>query len=150
MQVWELSSEISHRGDGGLKLDGRSAVKIVVDGIEKPLADVIYKPTENTLYLVDEKDGDKCLKSLSVLKEYTMRTEQTQYSIYRSRNNGKFWSLISYGMNLDLEGAQSFFEKEQKRHPSDWLRIVQEKSSVVYEYFGNPKKNPPTNTSVIV
>lgn len=54
-QVWQLYSEICHSGDGGLKMDGRSAVKIVVDGIEKPLADVIYKPTENTLYLVAEK-----------------------------------------------------------------------------------------------
>ena len=115
MQVWQLNSEICHCGDGGLKLNGRSAVKIVVDGIEKPLADVIYKPNENTLYLVDEKEGDKCLKSLSVLKGYTMRTEQTNYSVYRSRNNGKFWGLISYGMNLDLEEAQSFYEKEQKR-----------------------------------
>lgn len=75
-----------------------------------------------------------------------MRTEQIKYSIYRSRNNGNFWGLISYGMDLDLEEAQSFFEKEQKEHPSDWLRIVQEKSSVVDEYFGNSKKNPTTTT----
>ena len=40
-------------------MDGRSAVKIVVDGIEKPLADVIYKPTENTIYLVAGNEGDK-------------------------------------------------------------------------------------------
>ena len=49
-------------------MDGRSAIKIVVDGIEKPLADVIYKPTENTLYLVAGKEGDKCLTPLAVLK----------------------------------------------------------------------------------
>lgn len=55
MQVWQLNSELCHCGDGGLKMDGRSAVKIVVDGTEKPLADVIYKPTEKTLYLVAEK-----------------------------------------------------------------------------------------------
>ena len=49
-------------------MDGRSAVKIIVDGIEKPLADVIYKPTEKTLYLVAGKEGDRRLKSLAVLK----------------------------------------------------------------------------------
>ena len=49
-------------------MDGRSAVKIVVDGIEKPLADVIYKPTENTIYLVAEEEGNKCLTPLAVLK----------------------------------------------------------------------------------
>lgn len=57
-QVWQLYSEICHCGDGGLKMDGRSAVKIVVDGIEKPLADVLYKQTENTLYLVAGKETD--------------------------------------------------------------------------------------------
>jgi hypothetical protein len=66
-QVWQLSSEICHR-EGGLKIDGRSAVKIVVDGIERPLADVIYKQMENTLYLVAGKEGDKCLTPLAVLK----------------------------------------------------------------------------------
>lgn len=68
MQVWQLNSEICHWGDGGLKMDGRSAVKIVVDGIERPLADVIYKQMENTLYLVAGKEGDKCLTPLAVLK----------------------------------------------------------------------------------
>ena len=53
-QVWQLNSEICHHGGGGLKMDGRSSVKIVVDGTERPLADVLYKPTENTLYLVAE------------------------------------------------------------------------------------------------
>lgn len=65
-----------------------------------------------------------------------MRNEQTDnvnYAVFRSRNGGDFWSNISYGMRFSKDEAEQFFEQAHKDHPSDLLRLVEIKSTTIYE-----------------
>lgn len=65
--------------------------------------------------------------------------EELYYKVMRSRNQGKFWADITYGLNLSHSEAVCFMEKEKVRHPSDWLRLVRVESVIVTEYNGNSK-----------
>ena len=74
-----------------------------------------------------------------------MKLDNKKYLVYRSRDNGNFWSLLSHGICLGFEEATSFVEEEKRKHPSDWLAIVVEETSVVSIYKGNKKKKGNPN-----
>lgn len=69
-----------------------------------------------------------------------MENDQEYYEVRRSRNKGKFWGTITYGVNLGIEEAERIFEEEKKKHPSDWLKVVRFEQSTVCQYLGNSKK----------
>lgn len=63
----------------------------------------------------------------------------TYYELYRSRNNGEFWSRLHYGHALSYDQAVELLESEHKAHPSDWLRVVKIENTIEKEYLGNAK-----------
>ena len=69
-----------------------------------------------------------------------MDDNQENYEVYRSRNQGSFWSLITSGMNLGFEEANRIYDEEKKKHPSDWIKVVRIERTTVCQYRGNKKK----------
>ena len=69
-----------------------------------------------------------------------MEDVQSNYEVWRSRNKGKFWGTITYGVNLGLDEAKRIFEEEKKKHPSDWLKVVRFERTTECQYLGNQKK----------
>lgn len=69
-----------------------------------------------------------------------MDDNQESYEVYRSRNQGIFWSSITSGMNLGFEEADRIYEEEKKKHPSDWIKVVRIERTTVSQYLGNKKK----------
>lgn len=65
------------------------------------------------------------------------------YEVFRSRNNGKFWSSISRDYPLNYDEAVEMLESEHRDHPSDWLKMVKVQNTTEIEYRG---KNRYFNT----
>lgn len=62
------------------------------------------------------------------------------YEVWRSRNEGRNWSIITVGIRLNEEEANRYLEEEKRKHPSDWLKVVMIETSTVSQYLGNKKK----------
>ena len=69
-----------------------------------------------------------------------METDYAYYQVMRSSNNGDFWSNLTSGQELDWDAANYFMDKEQEKHPSDWLRLVKVQATTIRDYTGNEKK----------
>jgi len=80
-----------------------------------------------------------------------MYTIKSYWEVHRSRDNGKFWSNLTYGMDLPKDAAYDFAEKENINHPSDWLRVVRVEEVVErgYNCYGHSKDKPKMSTKPI-
>ena len=70
-----------------------------------------------------------------------MRTDYVYYEVHRSRNNGEFWSNLTHGLELGLDEANRFMDKEIEKHPSDWLKLIKVQATSIRDYTGNKKKS---------
>ena len=62
------------------------------------------------------------------------------YEVWRSRNEGRFWSRITVGVRLSEEEANRYLEEEKMKNPSALLKVVRIEISTVSQYHGNKKK----------
>lgn len=73
-----------------------------------------------------------------------MEDSSITYEVMRSRNNGKFWSSITWGINLGFDEAKRILEEQHRQHPSDWLKVEKIERETVLQILGNSKPKGKT------
>lgn len=74
------------------------------------------------------------------VKACDLKLPETFYDVYRSRNNGEFWSNLTQHGSMSREEAEELIEDMHAKHPSDWLVMVEKTNTVVKSILGNRKK----------
>ena len=78
-----------------------------------------------------------------------METDYTYYLVYRSNNKGDFWTHLTVGMELGRDEAFELVDRERKKFPNAWFRVLKVQVTTDWESLGdsqekegNKKKEP--------